>query len=143
MQETFTAQAAIDIAAPAAKVWQALTDPAQIKQYLFGTNAVSDWKVGSPLLFKGVWDGKEYLDKGVILRSVREKVFEYTYLSSFSGLPDLPENYRVVTYELEQRNRQTRLKITQSKVPTENEAKHSEENWNAVLKTLKGVVEKQ
>jgi uncharacterized protein YndB with AHSA1/START domain len=37
MNNPFTAKAAITINAPASKVWDALTMPHLIKQYLFGT----------------------------------------------------------------------------------------------------------
>ena len=36
---------AVTINASKAKVWDALTNPAQIKKYMFGTEASSDWKV--------------------------------------------------------------------------------------------------
>ena len=49
-------------------VWNALVDPAIIKQYMFGTTVTSDWKEGSPIVWKGEWQGKPYEDKGVILR---------------------------------------------------------------------------
>ena len=49
-----------DINAPVSKVWQALTDPALIKQYLFGTETKSDWKKGSSITYTGVWEGKSY-----------------------------------------------------------------------------------
>jgi uncharacterized protein YndB with AHSA1/START domain len=142
MPHPFTAHATVTIAAPTAKVWEALTKPELIRQYLFGTEAVSDWKVGSPLLFKGTWEGKEYLDKGVIRKVKPERFLEYTYLSSFSGLNDVPENYNVVTFELEPKGAGTTLKLRQSNIPTEQSRKHSEENWNGVLQTLKGLLEK-
>src|SRR4051812_7521444 len=116
MSKNIIAKAEATIQAPAAKVWEALTTPASIKQYFFGTDAVSDWKVGSPLLFKGVWEGKEYTDKGTILRSVPEKLFQYTYFSSFSGLKDSPENYANVSYELDGDDGQTTLTVKQENI---------------------------
>ncbi len=58
MTSTFIAQAHITISAPIATVWDALVNPEMIKQYMFGTNAVSDWKEGSPIVWKGEWEGK-------------------------------------------------------------------------------------
>lgn len=40
----------ITINAPITKVWDALINPEQTKKYMFGCEAVSDWKVGSSLL---------------------------------------------------------------------------------------------
>lgn len=58
----------IQLNAPVVKVWDALINPAQIKEWLFGTHVISDWKVGSSLLFTGTWNGTEYADKGTILK---------------------------------------------------------------------------
>jgi len=143
MKNKFIAKAEIKLNAPASKVWDALINPTMIKQYLFGTEAVSEWKVGSTLEFKGIWEGKEYLDKGIILKSEKEKIFQYTYLSSFSGLEDVPENYATVTYELFPDNGETKLSITQDNVATEESQKHSEQNWASVLNTLKDLLEEK
>ncbi|WP_276374473.1 SRPBCC family protein [Chryseolinea sp. H1M3-3] len=142
MSANFIAKASVNIAAPASRVWDALTNPDLIKQYFFGTQAVSDWKEGSTLEFKGVWDGKTYLDKGVILKSQPEKLFQYTYYSSFSNLPDAPENYSNISYELDEENGETALTIKQENVANEEARKHSEQNWNHVLKSLKDLLEK-
>ena len=142
MKSNITGRAAITINAPASKVWQALTTPAIIKQYFFGTDAVSDWKVGSPLIFKGEWQGKQYQDKGTILESVPQKKFKYSYWSSMSGIEDKPENYVNVTYELSENNNATTLTITQENIPDEKMKEHSEENWRKVLGDLKKLLEK-
>jgi hypothetical protein len=42
-----------EINAPVAKIWDALINPEIIKEYLYGTQAISEWKEGSPLLFTG------------------------------------------------------------------------------------------
>ncbi|HET6544721.1 MAG TPA: SRPBCC family protein [Chryseolinea sp.] len=142
MSANLIAKASTSISAPASRVWEALTNPELIKKYLFGTQAVSDWKEGSSLEFKGEWEGKKYLDKGIILKSEPEKLFQYTYLSSFSNLPDLPENYSNVTYELFEEDGETTLTVKQENVANEAARKHSEKNWEYVLKTLKDLLEK-
>jgi uncharacterized protein YndB with AHSA1/START domain len=142
MSNTLMATSSMTINVPAEKVWEALTTPEMIKQYLFGTTAVSDWKVGSPLIYRGEWQGKQYEDKGTILRMEENKLFEATYWSSMSGKEDLPENYNKVTYELEDLGEdQTKLTITQDNVATEQEREHSEKNWGMVLETLKKMLE--
>lgn len=141
MAANFIAKVTTTISAPMGRVWNALTTPEIIQQYFFGTNAVSDWKEGSELLFKGEWDGKAYVDKGVILKSEPEKLFQYTYLSSFSNLPDVPENYSNITYELDEEEGETTLTVKQENVANEEARKHSEENWASVLKNLKQLLE--
>lgn len=142
MSKNLIAKQSITINAPASKVWDALINPEMIKQYLFGTDAVSDWKVGSPITYKGSWDGKTYEDKGTVLNVVDEKLLESTYWSSMSGTSDAPENYKNVRYELIPINSGTTLMITQNNNATEEEKNHSEQNWRMVLNSLKELLEK-
>lgn len=143
MKNNLTGAAGIRIDVPVSKVWEALTTPAMIKQYFFGTIAISDWKERSPLIFKGEWKGKHYEDKGTILKVRPQKLFRYTYWSSMSGIEDNPENYVTITYELTERNNGTYLSVKQENIPDEKTRQHSEENWNKVLAELKEFLEKQ
>jgi len=132
----------IEVNAPKANVWDALINPEKIKQYLFGTNTFCDWKVGSPLRFTGEWEGKTYEDKGTILAIEKEKVLSYDYWSNFSGVPDVPENYQIVTFTLEGSDGKTVLSLTQQNIRSEEAKGHSEENWKMVLNSLKELLEK-
>jgi uncharacterized protein YndB with AHSA1/START domain len=128
--------------APASRVWKALTDPVEVKQYLFGTDmSVSEWKVGGSISYKGIWQDKEYEDKGKILKYIPEKLLVTSYWSAFSGKPDLPENYQIVSYQLTPEDGGTKLIITQDNVASEEGKKHSEGNWKMVLDAMKKVVE--
>ncbi len=131
----------INTQASTSKVWDALTNPELIKEYFFGTETISDWKVGSALIFKGVWEGKEYIDKGIILELEVEKKLKYNYWSSFSGTEDIPENYATITYELSKENNTTVLTVLQDGFKTEEQKEHSEKNWQMVLEGLKKLVE--
>lgn len=142
MNMQIIAKKSITINAPAAKVWSALVNPEMIKLYMFGTTAVSAWKVGSPILFKGVWQGKSYEDKGVILRLEPERLLQYSHYSPLSGIPDLPENYHIVTIELSKQGRSTNLKLSQDNNPDEKSRAHSEKNWGMMLESLKKLLEK-
>jgi len=142
MKNTFTATARITIKVSAEKVWDALTNPKIIKQYLFGTEVSSDWKVGSSITYKGVWEGKPYEDKGKILELVPNKLLRSTYWSSFSGLADKPENYNTVTYTLSKADGGTELTVTQDNIQTKEAADHSEGNWASVLQMMKKLLEK-
>ncbi|MGA7161945.1 MAG: SRPBCC domain-containing protein [Bacteroidota bacterium] len=132
----------MSIKAPASKVWEALTSPDLIKQYLFGTNVISDWKVGSPIRFTGTWEGKTYEDKGTILKFEKGKAFQYSYWSSFSSLPDAPENYAVLTFELSSHGNTTELSLSQDNISDETALEHSSKNWEGVLGTMKKLIEK-
>lgn len=143
MATPFTATKDIVINTTAGNVWEALTNPEIVKQYMFGAEVVSDWKKGSPIVYKGMWEDKPYEDKGTILEIKEQKLLKSTYYSPFSGLEDIPENYNVVTYELTPvDNNRTRLTITQDNNSSEEGAKRAEANWDMVLTTLKGLLEK-
>ena len=139
--ETLTLKTEITFKAPIAKVWQGLTDPAIVKQYFFGTNLKSDYKVGSPITFSGEWDGKTYEDKGTVLEIEAPKLLKYTYWSSMSGTEDKPENYNTVTYELKAGDGVTVLIITQDGVKNEEAKEHSDQMWRSVFDGLKKIIE--
>ena len=122
-------------------VWDALINPEKIKEYFFGTNLICTWKVGSPIRFTGVWEGKPYEDKGTVLEYKHESRLTYDYFSAFSGLPDVPENYQNITYEVSEKQGLTILTITQSNCSSEETKKHSEQNWKMVMEGMKKLVE--
>lgn len=132
----------VNINAPVSKVWQALVDPALIKQYLFGTEAESDWKKGSSIIYNGVWQGKPYTDKGIIVEIIPEKLLHTTYYSPLSGKEDKPENYNNVITELKSGNDFTTVTISQDNIKDEAELKHMEQNWGTVLDGMKKLLEK-
>lgn len=140
MKNQFSTKASIVINRPKEEVWRVLIDPEIIKQYFFGVEVVTDWKVGSPIIYKGIWEGKEFQDKGVILKNIPNELLESSYWSNFSGLADSPENYSIVKYALSESGANTYLEVTQSNIQSEEAAAHSERNWNYVLESLKKVL---
>lgn len=136
------AEVSIEINAEPAIVWDALTNPRKIKQYFFGTHTETDWQVGSPITFAGEWDGKKYKDKGTILTNDHLHLLQYTYWSSMGGTEDKPENYVVISYKLTGKGASTLLEIAQENIPNEKTRKHSEDNWNMLLVSLKEYIEK-
>ena len=139
----------IAIRASAAKVWDALTNPAQTKEYMFGCEALSDWKVGSPLIWKGNFDGVELIAvKGSIVEIRPGKFLAYTAIDpNNASIPDLPENYLTVTYNLSEEGGETLLTATQGDYNTvadgENRYKHTMDGggWAPVLAGIKKLVE--
>jgi len=143
MKKIFIARQSVYINVPVQKVWDALINPAMIKKYLFGTDVHTDWKIGSPIIYSGVWEGKTYEDKGTILDVIPEKLLRTTYWSSMSGKADLPINYNTVTYELKAENDGTKFTVTQDNNATEEAKNHSEQNWKMVLSSLKELLENE
>jgi uncharacterized protein YndB with AHSA1/START domain len=141
MSKNLIAKATITIQAPGSKVWNALVDPKAIQQYMFGTNAVSDWREGSPIVWKGEWQGKPYEDKGVILQLKPGSTLQYSHFSPLSGLPETAENYHTVTIELSDEGDRIRVSLSQDNNATDEQAEHSSQNWMMMLTSLKKYLE--
>jgi uncharacterized protein YndB with AHSA1/START domain len=143
MEKELILKVSATILAPIKNVWEALINPEQIKKYFFGTEVVvSDWKVGSTLIFRGEWEGKAYEDKGIILEFEKEKKIKYKYWSSFSGTEDIPENYACITYEIVEEGNNTIYTVTQDSIKTPELREHSEQNWRMVFDNMKALLEK-
>jgi len=136
-----TSDASIAISAPAVKVWQAITDPAIVKQWFFGTTVESSWKAGEAIVFRGEWNGQAYEDKGVIKRIEPAKFLEYTHLSSRTGQADVSENYELVRFELAETGGQTTVHIHEENLASIEARDKSVELWKMVLANLKKTVE--
>jgi uncharacterized protein YndB with AHSA1/START domain len=146
MKETMNDLAAVSsvsIEAPVSKVWESLTTPPLIKQYLHGTDVETDWKPGSPIVFRGQWKGKAYEDKGTIKKVEQNRLLQYSFWSSLAGKPDDPENYILVTYKLEDQKGKTVLTVTSEDPGADEKTKeHMAQNWDMVLKSMKDLLER-
>jgi uncharacterized protein YndB with AHSA1/START domain len=132
----------IAIKATPTKIWEALTNPKIIKKYLYGTQAESEWKVGSRIVYKGEYDGHSYADKGTIKQFEKGKIFQHSYLSTFSGIEDIPENYHLVTYLIEKSNGGSLLTINQENIHSKEAMEHAGKGWDAVTELIKEEAEK-
>jgi uncharacterized protein YndB with AHSA1/START domain len=139
--EKLTLKTELKFKAPASKVWQGLTDPAMVKQYFFGTDLQSSWRVGEPIIFSGEWGGKPYEDKGTILEIEPGNFLKYNYWSSMGGTEDRPENYANITYSLTENQGETALVITQDNVKSQEAKGHSEQNWQGIFAGLREMIE--
>ena len=135
------ATAECEIDAPPDNVWRALTEPELIKKYMFGSEVTTDWQPGSPITWKGEFEGREYEDKGEIIAVEPGQRLEVTHFSPLTGQEDRPENYHRVRYELQQTTGGTSVRLTQDNSSSAEEAEHSAANWQMMLDGLKNVVE--
>ena len=139
--DNLTARASTTIDTPVANVWRALVTPETIKRYMFGATVESEWKEGSPIVWKGEWKGKPYEDRGEILRCDPGRTLRYTHWSPLSGVPDVPENRHTVTIELSGEGAHTHVTLSQDGNHSELERAHAEQNWKKMLESLKQVAE--
>ena len=135
------AEASVTIDAPVESVWRALTTPELIKQWFFGVDTETDWTVGGPLVHRGVYQGKAYVDKGRIIRFDPPRTLVHTHWSDISGKPDMPENYQQVTWALSDKDGKALLEVTEENIPSPEAQAVSEQGWQTVLANLKGLLE--
>ena len=143
MERYYAARISTIIDASVAEVWEALVNPDMIRTYMPGTTVDSDWKKGSDIQWKGEWQGKTFEDRGTILQMEPEQVLQYTHYSPRSGLPDEPAYYHTVTIELTGVPRGIMVSLSQDNNRTEEERKHAERNWKAILDSLKNLLEQR
>jgi len=143
MNKELAVKKTLEIKADTLDVWDALINPEKIKQYFFGIDVISDWKVGSSILFQYKMEGKEFKDKGNILAIEPGRFLQYNYWSSYSGLEDKEDNYSIVTYKIDTKDEGTILNLTQQGFANEQAKEHAENSWGMVLKNLKELVEKE
>lgn len=139
----------IVINAPATTVWDVLVNPEQTKKYMFGCETVSDWNVGSALVWRTNYEGKEKVFvKGIIVGLQASKLLKYTVIHPYSAMPDIPENYLNVTYELAGAEGQIKLTVTQDgfENAADGEKRYQDvynngEGWQPILVEIKKVAE--
>ncbi len=143
-KENLTTKMAIVINSKAESVWDVLTNPDKIKQYLFGSEAITDWKIGHSVIFQRNSGDKMYRDKGEILDFVPNKLLKFSYWSSQEGYDDIPENYSIITYRLETENGNTiKLTYLREKIPFEFEQKNQERYLPGMLENIKKIAEEK
>jgi len=143
MNTALKASQSIEINATCESVWDTMTNPEKIKVYLYGTETNTDWKVGSPIVFQGNYEGHVYNDKGNVLEVKENELLKYNYWSSMSGTEGKIENYFIVTYRIEQLS-EGKVKFTwhQEGFPTEEKRKHTESGLCTMIVQIKEIAER-
>jgi uncharacterized protein YndB with AHSA1/START domain len=136
----------ITIKAPPSIVWNTLTKPELMKEWM-GTPEMqieisTDWKAGSPITIKGFHHIK-FENKGTVLQFEPGKVLQYNYLSSLSQLPDEPGNYSVIEFKLAPIEDHSLLTLTIRNFPTETIFKHIDFYWRGTIEILRKLIEEE
>lgn len=135
----------IELEAPVSHVWEVLTNPRLISRWLSDAEVemVTDWTVGSPIVFEGVWHNIRFRDKGNVLQFEPNKILRYNYWSRLLRLPDNPANYSIIEFVLNGSDSTTTLVLTHSNFIIEAAYGHSNYYWTHTLERFKKVVESQ
>ena len=132
---------AININSAPAKVWEVLTNPEMIDQYFIGAKTITNWEIGSAIKFIHVYEGKEFINKGVILAFNPGHLLSYTYWTAFSNTEDRTENYTTITYTITRVNDITKLTLKQTNFKSTEWYQGLETGWNTVLAKIKEIAE--
>lgn len=134
----------IDIAATPSTVWHALTDPAQLQQWMTEDklDITTTWQPGTPIIIRGTSPDHSFVNKGIVVAYQPDTVLEYTHLSSLSNLPDVPGNYTSIKLQLSPTEEGTHLQITLSNFPTESIYRHFVFYWRIAIHSIKKYVER-
>jgi len=108
-----TTDSTVKILAPAKKVWLALTSPGLVKQWQYGSDLLTTWEVGSPVVFRNEWNGQVFEQKGTVVEFSPESRLKYSLFFPRPDVEDIPENYFFMTYELTESDESTSLLVRQ------------------------------
>jgi uncharacterized protein YndB with AHSA1/START domain len=137
-----TSDSTVKIIAPRKKVWLALTVPDLVKQWQYGSDLLTTWEVGTPIIFRNEWNGEVFEQKGKVLEFSPESRLKYSLFFPRPDLQDVPENYFFMTYELAESDDVTSLLVRQEdpRPSADNESTGGDESPD-VLSSLKELVE--
>lgn len=127
--------------APIQKVWNALTQPALVKQWQYGSDLITDWIVGNEIRFRNEWEGQVFEQWGTVLEVIPNQKIKYSLFFPRPELEDKPENYFIMSYILTEENQKVKLEILQedNRPGAIQEEPQGEEN--PILQGLKALIE--
>ncbi|TDW50333.1 activator of Hsp90 ATPase-like protein [Flavobacterium sp. 270] len=127
--------------APIEKVWNTLTQPALVKQWQYGSDLITDWKIGSEIRFRNEWEGQVFEQWGTVLEVIQNQKIKYSLFFPRPELEDKPENYFIMSYVLSEENQKVKLEILQedNRPGAVQEEPQGEEN--PILQSLKALIE--
>lgn len=132
------------IQAPAAAVWEVLTIPVLMKQWMADTPIEIDttWQPGSPITISGPWYKTRFENKGKVLCFEPHSKLSYTHLSSLSRLADEHGNYTIQEFLLQTKeNATTELTFSAKQFVTSAIYHHLAFYWRVTLHKIKRQVE--
>jgi uncharacterized protein YndB with AHSA1/START domain len=132
----------ITINAPASRVWQVVTDPASMREAL-NVELITEWKINGPISYVHNYEGEEWTDKGVLLELEEPRRMKFTYFPAITEIPEIPENYQIITGTITDEGERSVLHITAENIKDEFFVKRATEIWSEVLLNLKNQAESQ
>ncbi|MFZ1783900.1 MAG: SRPBCC family protein [Ferruginibacter sp.] len=131
----------INIKASPERVWDTITNPNLVKLWQYGSDVISNWKVGQDIRFKTLWEDQVFEQWGKLLAIKPHELLRYSLFAPRPGFEDKPGNYFEMNYVLTSEKNETKLVILQidnrpGAVPEEPQG-----DENPVLQLLKKTAE--
>ncbi|WP_448810526.1 SRPBCC domain-containing protein [Agromyces bauzanensis] len=117
--------------------------PASARAFMFGTELVTDWSIGGPIRWHGVWMGEPYEDHGVVLAVEPGTRLVHTHFSPLGSDDDVPENHHTLTWTLEPDGDATVLILSQDNNSTTEAARHSKGMRDTLVVSVKEIAERR
>jgi uncharacterized protein YndB with AHSA1/START domain len=137
-----TSESIVKILAPANKVWLALTVPHLVKQWQYGSDLLTTWEPGSPIIFRNEWNGQVFEQKGTVIEFVPGSRLKYSLFFPRPDTQDIQEHSFFMTYELSESGGLTSVVFRQEDPrPPSPDASSGGEEGPDVLSSLKDLVE--
>jgi uncharacterized protein YndB with AHSA1/START domain len=135
----------ITINAAPAVVWDLLTKPQYTVEYMFGCEPISDWQVGSELLWCAHYEGENtvFVQGEILAIDVPNLLVYTTFDPDNNEIPDIPTNYLTVSYHLAAENDTTILTVTQGdySIVANGAARYEQATkgggWQSILEQIK------
>ena len=127
------------IATTPEKLWEALTQGKFTKQYWFGRQIESDWRIGSPVRFYD-GDSNDLTDSGVVLEYDPPFRLAYTFRNEFDSEAQ-KLGYSRVAFSIERRDETVKLTLVHDELLNEELAAAFREGWSPILSSLKTYLE--
>ncbi|HEX8777021.1 MAG TPA: SRPBCC domain-containing protein [Rhodanobacter sp.] len=133
------------IRAGVADTWEILTRIDAMKAWMggndFSVEVETSWVPGSSFTVRG-FHHAPFENTGKVLEFVPPERLAYTHRSSLSRLPDHPDSYTTLRFDLQRAGGWTSLALTASGFPTESVFRHLRFYWGGTLDVLRRHVER-
>jgi hypothetical protein len=145
MQETSTTRYAISVDAfirsSAGEAWDILVDPVKVGALFWDCTVEGDFTVGSPIVWKGMWEGKPFEDRGTIKKREENALLQFTHWTPTSGTPDDEARRHLLTFRLASESGGVRVTLQHENIPTLTMKEHSEAMWHQLLERMRVMIE--
>jgi uncharacterized protein YndB with AHSA1/START domain/DNA-binding transcriptional ArsR family regulator len=129
----------IYIRATPERIWQAITDPALVQRYYFNSVIESDFRAGSPLIYKQADTGRLDIE-GEVVEAVPPRKLVHTMAVRWD--PELHDEPTRVTWEITPMGEACLLSVTHDGFASETETyRQTKGGWPMILSGLKTLVE--